>query len=98
MAHGIGADFSLFKAHVCVSTTARDALSVLAIFKGNLDTGLANLGADLKRLEEDRQLLLAGISHDLRTPLTRLRMEAEMSVTDDTARAAAECRRRFGWR
>ena len=33
------------------STTARDALSVLAIFKGNLDTGLANLGADLKRLE-----------------------------------------------
>ncbi|MEY4678927.1 MAG: hypothetical protein RLZZ276_576 [Pseudomonadota bacterium] len=33
------------------STTARDALSVLAVFKGNLDTGLANLGADLKRLE-----------------------------------------------
>jgi len=34
----------------------------------------------LERIEADRVLLLAGISHDLRTPLTRLRLEAEMSV------------------
>jgi len=32
-------------------------------------------------------VMLAGISHDLRTPLARLRLEAEMSVIDDEARS-----------
>lgn len=32
----------------------------------------------IKRLEQDRALLLAGISHDLRTPLTRIRLATEM--------------------
>jgi two-component system osmolarity sensor histidine kinase EnvZ len=48
------------------------------------------MSANLKQLEEDRQLLLAGISHDLRTPLTRLRMETELSVGDAEARAGME--------
>jgi len=48
------------------------------------------MSANLKQLEEDRALLLAGISHDLRTPLTRLRMETEMSVADAAARAGME--------
>lgn len=32
----------------------------------------------IQRLEQDRALLLAGISHDLRTPLTRIRLATEM--------------------
>ena len=42
----------------------------------------------LERIESDRALLLAGISHDLRTPLTRLRLEIEMSAPDEETRAA----------
>ena len=38
------------------------------------------MAADLARLEEDRALILAGVSHDLRTPLTRLRMGIELAA------------------
>jgi two-component system osmolarity sensor histidine kinase EnvZ len=37
----------------------------------------------MKQLEQDRALLMAGISHDLRTPLTRIRLASEMMVEDD---------------
>lgn len=43
------------------------------------------MSADLAQLEQDRALILAGISHDVRTPLTRLRMGIEMAV-DETLR------------
>ena len=36
------------------------------------------MSADLARLERDRAMVLAGISHDLRTPLARLRLGLEM--------------------
>ena len=45
------------------------------------------MAADLERHEKDRSEVLAGISHDLRTPLTRLRLEAEMSVADSARQA-----------
>jgi two-component system, OmpR family, osmolarity sensor histidine kinase EnvZ len=34
--------------------------------------------SELLRVESDRALALAGVSHDIRTPLTRLRMELEL--------------------
>lgn len=37
------------------------------------------MSRDLAELDSDRALILAGVSHDLRTPLTRLRLEIEMS-------------------
>lgn len=42
--------------------------------------------ADLKRQEDERALLLAGVSHDLRTPLARIRLGLEM--LDDKEDAA----------
>src|SRR3990172_9148657 len=40
------------------------------------------MSQDLSRLDEDRALVLAGVSHDLRTPLARLRLGIEMSGGD----------------
>jgi two-component system osmolarity sensor histidine kinase EnvZ len=40
------------------------------------------MSTDLAQLDQDRALILAGISHDLRTPLTRLRLGIEMSGDD----------------
>jgi two-component system osmolarity sensor histidine kinase EnvZ len=44
------------------------------------------MSQDLARLDADRALILAGISHDLRTPLARLRLSAEMSSADSATR------------
>lgn len=53
-----------------------------------LASAFNHMAADLQRHERDRSEVLAGISHDLRTPLTRLRLEAELSVSDEGARQA----------
>ncbi len=37
-----------------------------------------NMSRDLAKFDEDRGLMLAGVSHDLRTPLSRLRLALEM--------------------
>jgi len=44
------------------------------------------MSANLARLDSDRALILAGISHDLRTPLARLRMGIEMATGEASLR------------
>ncbi|MGZ3236007.1 MAG: ATP-binding protein [Burkholderiaceae bacterium] len=40
---------------------------------------------DLERVESDRAVILAGISHDLRTPISRMLLEVEMAnLSDDS--------------
>ncbi len=44
--------------------------------------------SDLEKLNQDRAILLAGVSHDLRTPLTRLRLEIEINELPEASREA----------
>ena len=41
------------------------------------------MARNVQQLEEDRTLLLAGVSHDLRTPLTRIRLATEFMGEDE---------------
>jgi two-component system osmolarity sensor histidine kinase EnvZ len=52
-----------------------------------VNMGFNRMARELAKVEQDRAVMLAGISHDLRTPLARLRLEAEMSVSDEEAKA-----------
>ncbi len=51
-----------------------------------VNIGFNRMAQRLAKLDQDRAVMLAGISHDLRTPLARLRLETEMSVVDPDAR------------
>jgi two-component system osmolarity sensor histidine kinase EnvZ len=51
-----------------------------------VNIGFNRMAEQLSKIEQDRVIMLAGISHDLRTPLARLRLETEMSVSDKDAR------------
>ena len=52
----------------------------------NLNHGFNQMLSNLRQNEEDRAVLLAGVSHDLRTPLARLRLGLEVGVQDREAR------------
>jgi two-component system, OmpR family, osmolarity sensor histidine kinase EnvZ len=45
---------------------------------------------DLRRLDQERATFLAGVSHDLRTPLARLRLNVEMLSADEATRRDIE--------
>lgn len=53
-----------------------------------LASAFNQMSASLAELEANRNLMLAGLSHDLRTPLTRLRLATEMQVADPQECAA----------
>jgi two-component system, OmpR family, osmolarity sensor histidine kinase EnvZ len=52
----------------------------------HVNRGFNKMTKQLAQIEVDRTVMLAGISHDLRTPLARLRLETELSVSDSDAR------------
>jgi two-component system osmolarity sensor histidine kinase EnvZ len=51
-----------------------------------VNRGFNAMLANLRQIERDRAVLLAGISHDLRTPLARLRLGVELSSADAAMR------------
>src|SRR3546814_1365958 len=53
-----------------------------------MNVAFNRLARDLRQTEVDREIMLAGISHDLRTPLARMRLEIEMKI------GRASCRER----
>jgi two-component system osmolarity sensor histidine kinase EnvZ len=55
----------------------------------SLAAAFNRMARDLESMERERAMVLAGISHDLRTPLSRMRLALEMSgATDDEMRGA----------
>ncbi|MBS3997999.1 MAG: HAMP domain-containing protein [Hydrogenophaga sp.] len=66
------------------SSQLNEAVATSEIREVNI--GFNRMAQRLSKIEQDRALMLAGISHDLRTPLARLRLETEMSVDDMQAR------------
>ena len=80
---------------------ARLTAAARAIAKGERPTPLPEKGSqeiieanrsfnqmveDLAQVEKDRAVILAGISHDLRTPLARMQLEVEMANLSQDAR------------
>jgi two-component system, OmpR family, osmolarity sensor histidine kinase EnvZ len=51
----------------------------------SLAVAFQSMSRRLAELDEQRELMLGGISHDLRTPLARLRVAAELLDKDDAA-------------
>jgi len=50
-----------------------------------LSTAFNRMASSLESMERERAMVLAGISHDLRTPLSRLRLSIEMSGASSAA-------------
>jgi len=55
-----------------------------------LNRSFNRMAEQLQQADADRRLMLAGISHDLRTPLARMRLEVEMSPMSGDQRQAID--------
>ncbi|PTQ91412.1 ATP-binding protein [Agitococcus lubricus] len=66
--------------HATMLETQRGPSEIRAV-----NTAFNQMTHDIQQAAKDRTVMLAGISHDLRTPLTRLRLTAEMMSDKDLA-------------
>src|SRR5512134_586229 len=55
----------------------------------SLGAAFNRMARDLESMERERAMVLAGISHDLRTPLSRMRLALEMSGASNDLRGDA---------
>nr|WP_309301012.1 two-component system sensor histidine kinase EnvZ [Providencia alcalifaciens] len=67
------------KGHVMPPMQEKGATEVRAAIRS-----FNHMAAGIKSLENDRTVLMAGVSHDLRTPLTRIRLATEMMGPEDS--------------
>lgn len=76
---------ALEKAAIRVSTGDYPAPLALKGSKEIIEVTRAfnQMSASMQQLQQDRALLTAGVSHDLRTPLTRIRLASEMMNKED---------------
>ncbi|MZR62767.1 ATP-binding protein [Alcanivorax sp. DP30] len=82
-------------ARVALKVGRGEAVSVLDTSIGPEEIQAVNaafnrMTSDLQHAQRDRALLLAGVSHDLRTPLTRLRLSAEFMQDEELAKGIIE--------
>ena len=61
----------------------------------SLAAAFNRMASDLETMERERAMVLAGISHDLRTPLSRMRLALEMSSAKTAQTPADETRGDF---
>ncbi|WP_232802344.1 ATP-binding protein [Alloalcanivorax mobilis] len=82
-------------ARVALKVGRGDAVPVLDDTVGPIEIQAVNrafnrMTRDLQQAQRDRALLLAGVSHDLRTPLTRLRLSAEFLNDEELSQGIIE--------
>lgn len=82
-------------ARVALKVGRGDAVPVLDDTIGPIEIQAVNrafnrMTRDLQQAQRDRALLLAGVSHDLRTPLTRLRLSAEFINDEELSQGIIE--------
>ncbi len=56
----------------------------------DMNIAFNRMARDIRKTDSDREMMLAGLSHDLRTPLARMRLEIEMSPMSDETKAAID--------
>jgi two-component system osmolarity sensor histidine kinase EnvZ len=93
LAVGGGALLTLLASLLEVRRVVRPLRQLSAAVKKVARGTFNRMSSDLQQLSENRTVMIAGISHDLRTPLTRLGLAVEMLDEDSNPELIARIRR-----